>query len=97
MSWSDLLLTALYGAKDGPQGLDSLSAAIFQGKHRDSCGCSTWRTDDSRETLEPLPVPKGAPGELERDFRHDHEVTGQGGMASHCKRAGLDGILGIHS
>lgn len=35
-------------------------------------------------------MPKGAPGDLERDFGHGHEVTGHGEMASHCQGAGLD-------
>ncbi|XP_032933719.1 apical endosomal glycoprotein [Catharus ustulatus] len=35
----------------------------------------------SRETLDPLPVPKGAPGELERDFGREFGVTRRAGVA----------------
>ena len=31
-------------------------------------GVFTWRGEGSRETSEPLPEPKGAPGKLERDL-----------------------------
>ncbi|TRZ06738.1 hypothetical protein HGM15179_020370 [Zosterops borbonicus] len=31
-------------------------------------GISNWRKEGSRESLEPFPEPKGAPGELERDW-----------------------------
>ena len=31
-------------------------------------GMFTWRREGSKESSEPLPGPKGAPGELERDF-----------------------------
>lgn len=34
--------------------------------------------EDSGKTLEPLPVPKGAPAELQRDFAQGHEVMGWG-------------------
>lgn len=44
-------------------------------------GCSTWRRKGPGETLKHLSVPKGAQGELERDFGQGRELTGQGGMA----------------
>ena len=34
----------------------------------ESWGCSAWRIEGSRETLEQLPVPEGAARELERGF-----------------------------
>lgn len=34
----------------------------------ESWECSVWRKEGSRKTLEPLPVSKGTPGGLERDF-----------------------------
>lgn len=37
----------------------------------------------SQENLQPLPVPKRAPKELERDFGHRSGVIGAGRMASH--------------
>ncbi|KAJ7396329.1 hypothetical protein BTVI_146183 [Pitangus sulphuratus] len=37
----------------------------------------TWRREGSRETLEPLPVPKGALGELDRDLGQGPGVTEQ--------------------
>lgn len=36
----------------------------------------------SEETSEPLPLPKGAPGELEKDFGEGPGAAGQEGMAS---------------
>ncbi|KAF4800586.1 hypothetical protein TURU_043822 [Turdus rufiventris] len=36
----------------------------------------TWRREGSRETLEFLLMPKGAPGDLERDFGQGHGVPG---------------------
>ena len=69
-----------------PQGLEPLCSGARLGE----LGVLTWRGEGSRESSEPLAGPKGAPGELQRDFG----VTEQGGMASQCQRAGLDGILG---
>lgn len=46
--------------------------------------------EGSRETLEILPMTKGASRELERGL-------GQEGTTSRCQRAGLDSVLGRNS
>jgi len=46
-----------------------------------SWGCSTWRREGSRVTLEQLPVPERATGRMERGFSQGCAVIGQGGTA----------------
>lgn len=41
-------------------------------------GYPAWRREGSKETLEPLPVSKGTPRELEKDFGQGPEVTVKG-------------------
>ncbi|RMC00095.1 hypothetical protein DUI87_23505 [Hirundo rustica rustica] len=53
--------------------------------------------EDSEEISEPLPVPKGAPGELERDFGQGPGVTGHREMALSWKRADFGWNLGRNS
>lgn len=49
------------------------------------------------ETFDSLPVPKGAPKEMERDLGKVQGEAGKEGMASHWQKAGLGGILGSSS
>ena len=51
-------------AKEMLWGLEPLCSGARLGE----LGVITWRGEGSRETSELLPVPKGAPGELERDW-----------------------------
>lgn len=46
------------------------------------------RGESSKETLEPLPVPRGGPRELERDLGQGHRVTGQGEWPPAASRQG---------
>ena len=46
------------------QGLEPLCSRARLGE----LGVLTWRREGSRESSEPLPGPKGTPGELGRDF-----------------------------
>uniref|UniRef100_A0A8C3RDP5 Activator 1 subunit 5 n=1 Tax=Cyanoderma ruficeps TaxID=181631 RepID=A0A8C3RDP5_9PASS len=57
-------------------GLEPLCSAARLGE----LGVLTWRTEGSRDTSEPLPGPKGAPGELERDWGQglEGQDTGNG-------------------
>ena len=45
-----------------------------------SPSCGAWKREGSEETSEPLPGPKGAPGEQERDFGQgiEGQDTGNG-------------------
>ena len=54
----------------------------------ESCGCSAWRREGSGETLEPFPVPKGAPGELAVGLECQDKGNG-----FPFQRAGLEEIL----
>ena len=61
---------------------------LCSGARLGELGVFTWRREGSRETLEPLPVPKGAPRELEKDFGQGPGGTEQGRMASTARRQG---------
>ncbi|RMC17053.1 hypothetical protein DUI87_05626 [Hirundo rustica rustica] len=58
------------------QGLEPLCSGARLGQ----LGVFTWGREGSRESSEPLPEPKGAPGELERDWgqRMEGQDTGNG-------------------
>lgn len=62
-------------------GKNKIKAAFGAQTDWESWECPALGWEGSGETLDPVPVPKAAPRERERDFEQACEVIGQGRMA----------------